>query len=55
MIFQDERMIVNTLTFAAAGASWEFELSEKQDVGQRRKGLKNLKIVFQIWNVIAEE
>lgn len=51
MIFLDERMIVNTLTFAIATfaeASWGFEFSEKQDVGQSRIGLNNLKIVVRI-------
>lgn len=57
MIFQDERVIVNILTFAAATftrTSWEFEFSEKQDVGQHRIDFNNLKIVVQIWNVTGE-
>lgn len=49
-------ILVSTLTFATttfAEASWRFEISEKQDVGQHRNSLNSLKIVVQIWNATA--
>lgn len=48
--------LVNVITFAVATfveATWRCEIFEKQDVGQRRNSLSNLKIVVRIWNSIA--